>query len=93
MVVTFGVFGYGRISKWLMWLCLRIKALDTFGNCQRPVFSLGVYQHNLLNLWAQYWSSKLQQQQQNEKKKTPFLHNFVCFQMDNKKHQSINILG
>ena len=22
-----------------------LKALDTFGNCQRPVFSLDVYQH------------------------------------------------
>ena len=36
------------------WICICIKltkdarclkALDTFGNCQRPVFSLGVSQH------------------------------------------------
>jgi hypothetical protein len=30
-----------------------LKALDTFGNCQRPVFSLGVSQHinKITNLW------------------------------------------
>ena len=24
---------------------LGLKTVDTIGNCQRPVFSLGVYQH------------------------------------------------
>ena len=29
---------------------MRLKALDTFGNCQRPVFSLGVsqYMHHMV---------------------------------------------
>ena len=26
---------------------LLLKALGTFGNCQRPVFALGVSQHNM----------------------------------------------
>ena len=25
-----------------------LKALDAFGNCQRPIFSLGVSQHNCI---------------------------------------------
>ena len=31
---------------------LSFKAVDTIGNCQRPVFSLGVYQrmHKITNL-------------------------------------------
>ena len=33
-------------------LALRLKTLDTIGNCQRPVFSLGVSQdkHKITNL-------------------------------------------
>ena len=30
-----------------------LKALDTFGNCQRPMFSLGVSQHMPVKIWAQ----------------------------------------
>ena len=45
---------FGIIAKGL-------KTLDTFGNCQRPVFSLGVSQHmhKITNLWKfelNYWS-------------------------------------
>ena len=40
-----------------------LKGLDTFGNCQRPVFSLGAYHymHKITNLWKfeLNWSSKL----------------------------------
>ena len=40
-----------------------LKALDTFGNCQRPVFSFGVSQHmnKRTNLWTfeLNWSWKL----------------------------------
>ena len=43
--------------KWL------VKTLDTFGNCHRPVFSIGVSQlkRKLTNLWkfGLHWSSKL----------------------------------
>ena len=42
-----------------------LKALDTFGNCQRPVFSLGVSQHmhQITSLWkfGLNWSLKLQE--------------------------------
>ena len=33
--------------------CILFKTLDTIGNCQRPVFSLGVSQHmhKITNLW------------------------------------------
>ena len=49
-----------------------LKALDMFGNCQRPVFSVGVSQNmhtitNLGKLWLN-WSSKLQES--NERKNT-----------------------
>ena len=40
-----------------------LKTLNTFGNCQRPVFSLGVSQHlqKITNVWTFEfnWSSKL----------------------------------
>ena len=65
-----------------------LKALDTFGNCQRPVFSLGVSQlmHEIANLYkfGLNWSSILQKN--NEKKKT-LLHFFMCFQIHNKRLQ------
>ena len=34
---------------------MALKTLDTFGKCQRPVFSLGVTMHNITNLkiWTQ----------------------------------------
>ena len=41
-----------------------IKAQDTFSNSQRPVFSLGLCQHQQINLWKLFglkWSSKLQE--------------------------------
>ena len=41
-----------------------LKTLDTFGNCRRPVLSLGVsqYMHKITNLWTfeLNWPSKLQ---------------------------------
>ena len=53
-----------------------LKTLDTIGNCQRPVFSLGVSQHmhKITNLWKfkLNWSMK---------RKTPLSHEVVCFQM------------
>ena len=48
-----------------------LKAVDTIGNCQRPVFSLGVskHMHKIPNLWKFEldWSSVLRE--------------VVCFQM------------
>ena len=48
-----------------------VKALDTFGNCQRPVFSFGVSQHmhKIINLWTfeLIWSSKMEEN--NDRKK------------------------
>ena len=42
------------VSLGLLFFCTaRLKAVDTIGNCQRPVFSLGVSQHmhTITNLW------------------------------------------
>ena len=50
------------------------KALNTCGNCQRPLFSLSLSQH----LWkfGLNCSSKLQE---NNDRKTPLKHIYVCF--------------
>ena len=47
-----------------------LETLDTFGNCQRPVFSHGVCQHKITKPWKfeLNWSSKLQDN--NGRKKT-----------------------
>ena len=51
----------------------QLKTVDTIGNCQRPVFSLGVskHMHTRTNLWKfeLKWSSKLRDM--NEVKKHP----------------------
>ena len=57
--------------------------MDTIGNCQRLVFSLGVSQHmhkitNLLKFELD-WSSELWDNY--ERKKTPLSPEVVCFQM------------
>ena len=64
----------------------RLKALDTFGFRQRPVFSLCVSQQMHKNnkpvkIWAQLI---IKVARQNERK-TPLLHKFVCIQMHNKR--------
>ena len=69
--------------------CFILKALDTFGNCQRPVFLLGVPQHmhkitNLRKIWLN-WSLNLQGN--NERRKKHLLHYFVCFQIVIKRLQ------
>ena len=54
------------------------EALNTFGNCQRPVFSLGVNQHVYklpVEIWTQ-WSSELRA---NNGRKTPFSHKLCAF--------------
>ena len=61
---------------------LALMTLDTFGVCQRPVFSLSVSQHmhditNMLKFELN-WSSKLQE---NNEGKTPLSLEVVCFQM------------
>ena len=62
-------------------LQLGLKTLDTIGNCQRPVFSLGVSQHTCMhkitNLWKFEldWSSELQDNY--ERKKHP-CHTKLC---------------
>ena len=57
--------------------------MDTIGNCQRPVFPLGVSQHmhKITKLWKFEldWSSELRDN--NERKKPALLHQVVCFQM------------
>ena len=51
---------------------ISLKALDTFGDCQRSVFSIAIFHHIHKN---------------NERKKQPWLQKFVVFQMPNKKCQ------
>ena len=48
-------------------LHIPLKALDTFGNCQRPVFSLGVPPAYYVNIRTQYWSSMWQENKMTEK--------------------------
>ena len=52
---------------------LSFKAVNTIGNCQRPVFSLGVYQrmHKITNLlkFGLNWSSKLRDNYERKKLK------------------------
>ena len=49
----------------------QLKALDTFGSFQRPVFSLGASQHyvQITTFWkfGLNWSSKLQANKEEEK--------------------------
>ena len=70
-----------------------LKALDTIGNCQRPVISLGVSQHdmhkikNLWKFWGLNWSSNLQEN--NERKKLNSYTN--TFMMPNKRLQAFKL--
>ena len=67
--------------------------MDTFGNCQRPMFSLGVSQrmHRITNLWQLWfnWSSKLQE---NNDRKNTLVAQCVCFQMPNKRLHARSLL-
>ena len=55
-----------------------------FGNCQRPVSSLGVT-HNMQKFKSvKIWLNKLFKLQENNDGKNTLLHNFVCFQMPEK---------
>ena len=50
-----------------------VKAMDTIGNCQRPVFSLGVSQHmhKMTNLWKFELNRSSKLRDNNERKKHP----------------------
>ena len=58
-----------------------LNILDTIGNCQRTVVSLGVTQHvhKIINLWKYElnWWSKLQANYDNKRKKHP-CHTKLC---------------
>ena len=66
-----------------IFLRLNLKALYTFCNCQRPVFSLSVshYKHKITSLWkfGLNWSSKLRENV--ERKNILVCDEFVCFQI------------
>ena len=73
-------------STILFWWTSSLTALDTFGNFQRPVFSLCISQHHMhtitnLGKFGSFghWICK-----RIMKEKTPLLHYFECFQMHNK---------
>ena len=75
---SFGFLGRGSLQE-LYNRSPALKTLDTIGNCQRPVFSLGVSQHmhKITNLWKFEldWSSKLRDNY--ERKKHP-CHTKLC---------------
>ena len=55
----------------------RFQTLDTIGNCQRPVFSLGVSQHkHKITNPVKKFSLKLRY---NNERKIPFLHEVCAF--------------
>ena len=61
-----------------------LKALNTFANCQRQVFSLGVSQHiySLNNKPVQIWTQLvIEVARKLLKKQTPLLYKIVCFQI------------
>ena len=70
-----------------------LKTLDTIGNCQRPVFSLGVSQHmhKITNLWKfeLNWSLKLRDS--SERKKHPCHTKFCGFKWLISRPQILNL--
>ena len=63
---------------------MSLQTLETFGSCQRPVFSLGVFQHNMHKItnllkFRLNWSSMLRDN--NGRKKNTLSHEVVCCQM------------
>ena len=62
---------------------LSLNTLDTNGNCQRPVFSLGVshHMHQKTNLWKFELNLSSEFQDNYERKEKKHLpHEVVCFQ-------------
>ena len=86
-ILTDGVVTIGddpsALAQSLRWIYL--KGRYTIGNCQRPVFSLGVSQHmhKITNLWTfeLNWSSKLREN--DERKNT--LVGRICVLSDRNK--------
>ena len=73
-----------RRSHYTFVLSLNVlKGRYTFGNCQRPVFSLDKSNHNhkITSLWKFWlnWSSKLREN--DERKNTIVMAELVCFQI------------
>ena len=62
-----------------------LKALYTFGNCHRSMFSLGVshHKHNITSLYK-FGLIGHQSCEKIIKEKTPLLEEFVCFQIGKK---------
>ena len=61
---------------------MALKTVDTIGNCQTPVFSLGVAQHNkITNLWT-FELTRSSKLRDNNEKKTTLSHGVVRFWLD-----------
>ena len=76
------------------WNCIAtLKTVDTIGNCQRLVFTLGVSQHmhKITNLWTFRLNRSSQLRDNNEIKKTPLSHEVVCVQMLDFETSSSNL--
>ena len=61
---------------------MALKTMDTVGNCQRLVLTVGVSQHmhNITNLWK-FELNRSSKLRDNNERKTPLSHKVVCFQM------------
>ena len=59
--------------------CTSLKTLDTIGNCQRPVFSLGVslHMHKISDLWKFELNRSSKLRDNNERKNTLVTWSYV----------------
>ena len=64
---------------------IRLKALYTFGNCQRPVFSIGVshHKHTITSLWKFGLNRSSKLRENDERKNT--LVGLICVLSDRNK--------
>ena len=65
-------------------ICYYLKTVDTIGNCQRPVFSLGVSQHIHKMTMCEKFELNCGQSCEIHvimEEKTPLSQKLVCFQM------------
>ena len=81
------------VSPTLLDRTIPLKALDTIGNCQRGVFSLGVsqYMHKITNLWK-FWLNRSLKLQENNDRKITLVAQFECFQMPKKTYYAWSLL-
>ena len=70
-----------------------LKTVDTIGNCQRPVFSLGVSQHmhKITNLWKFELNRSSKLRDNYERRKNILVTRIVCFQVLDFRPEILNL--